>query len=416
MSKLIDRTQRILLAPKAEWPVIAAEPDTTAGLYRGYIAILAAISPIAMFAKSTLIGYHIPLLGSYRVDMMDGVIGAVISYGLSLVAVYVFALIVNALAPTFGGQKDSLLALKVTAYSMTAAWIAGIAQILPLIGVLIGIAGGVYSVYLLYLGLPVTMKAPADKAVGYTAVVCVAALVLYWIIALIVGGVMGTAMGARGLWGGATVTESGRFDKDSPLGKLEEWGRNVEEAGKRVDAEAGAKGAASSAAIGQLMGAVVGADASVEALSTDQLKTYVPETLAGLPRTSVTAERNGALGFQVSEANALYEDGKGRSLRLSLNDTGGAQGLVALAAWAGVEQERSWESGYERDYRQDGRMMHDRWDNATGSGEYGLVVGGRFAIEVSGKAASIDELKAAVASGIDIAALEAIAQAGKKGG
>jgi Yip1-like protein len=416
MSKLVDRTQRILLAPKAEWPVIAAEPDTTAGIFRGYVAILAAISPIAMFVKSTLIGYHIPLLGPYRVDMMDGLIGAIISYGLSLLAVYVFALIVNALAPTFGGQKDSLLALKVTAYSMTAAWIAGVAQILPLISVLIGIAGAAYSVYLLYLGLPVTMKAPADKAVAYTAVVCVAALLLYWIIALIVGGVMGTTLGARSLWGGPTVMESDRFDKYSPLGRLEEWSGNVEEAGKRVEAEAATKGAPSSAAIGQLMGAVVGADTSLEALSTDQIKTYIPATLAGLPRTSVTAERNAALGFQVSEANALYEDDKGRSLRLSLNDTGGAHGLVALAAWAGVEQERSWDSGYERDYRQDGRMMHERWDNATGSGEYGLVVGGRFAIEVSGKAASMDELKAAVASGIDIAALEAIAQAGKKPG
>jgi hypothetical protein len=64
MSNLIDRVQRILLAPKAEWPVIAAEADTTAGLYTRYIALLAAIGPLAMFVKATLIGYHIPLLGS----------------------------------------------------------------------------------------------------------------------------------------------------------------------------------------------------------------------------------------------------------------------------------------------------------------------------------------------------------------
>ena len=99
--------------------------------------------------------------------------------------------------------------------------------------------------------------------------------------------------------------------------------------------------------------------------------------------------------------NAVYGDGQGRSLRLSLNDTGGAQGLVQLAAWAGVEQERSWDGGYERDYRQDGSMLHERWDNASGSGEFGIVVGGRFAIHVAGQAANIDELKSAVASGID---------------
>jgi hypothetical protein len=210
--------------------------------------------------------------------------------------------------------------------------------------------------------------------------------------------------------GGPAITRSGGFDEDSALGKIEAWGRNVEEAGRRAGASTDAKGVPDSAAVGQLLGAVVGADSSREALSTEQLKTFIPETLAGLPRTSLTAERNAALGFQVSEANAQYADGQERSLRLSLNDTGGAQGLLALADWAGVEQERSWDTGYERDYRQDGRMVHERWDSASGSGEFGLVVGGRFAIKVEGRAASIDELKSAVATGIDIAALDAIAR------
>ena len=49
MSKLIDRVKAILLTPTTEWPVIAAEPETTSGLYTKYIMILAAIGPIAMF-------------------------------------------------------------------------------------------------------------------------------------------------------------------------------------------------------------------------------------------------------------------------------------------------------------------------------------------------------------------------------
>jgi hypothetical protein len=55
-------------------------------------------------------------------------------------------------------------------------------------------------------------------------------------------------------------------------------------------------------------------------------------------------------------------------------------------------------------------MVHERWDSASGSGEFGLVVGGRFAIKVEGRAVGIDELKSAVATGIDIAALDAIAR------
>lgn len=44
-----------------------------------------------------------------------------LSYVLALAGVYVIALIVNALTPTFGGQKDRTQALKTVAYAYTAS-------------------------------------------------------------------------------------------------------------------------------------------------------------------------------------------------------------------------------------------------------------------------------------------------------
>lgn len=410
MSNLIGRAQRILLAPGAEWPVIAAETDTTAGIYRNYIAILAAIGPVAMFLKTTLIGYQVPFVGSYRVDFLDGLIAMLVNYALSLVAVYVFALIINALAPTFGSQKDSLLALKSAAYAMTAAWIAGIGQLLPFLGVLIAVAGAGYSVYLLYLALPVTMKTPADKAVAYTAVSVVAAMLLFWIVAVIAGGVVGRG-GWMGGYGGPVVSREIKIDNDSALGKLEQWGKEVETAGKRAEESAKQQGGVpDSAAIGELMGAVVGAGKPGDALPLEQIKSFVPETLADLPRTDISTERNAALGFEVSEAKATYSDGAGRTLRPEMNDTGGAKGLLALANWAGVEQEREWSGGYERDYLLNGSMVHERWHAASGIGEYGLIVARRFSVEISGNVASMEELKAALGAGVDLARLESLAK------
>jgi Yip1-like protein len=410
MSNLIERAKNILLSPKTEWPVIAAEPETTSGLYTKYIMILSALGPIAMFFKTTMIGTQVPFLGTFRVDMGTGLTQLVLTYVLGLVAVYLFALIVNALAPTFGGQKDSIQSLKTVAYASTAGWVAGVGQLLPWIGMLIGLAGGIYTIYLLYLGLPVTMKSPPDKAAGYTAVSIIVAIVLMWICWLIVGGVIGRGMMNGYGVGGAAVTQSGGFDKDSTGAAIEEWGKQMEKAGKAVEESAQAQGGVpSGAAIGALMGAVAGGAKGVDALPTDQIKTFLPETLAGLPRTNVSAERNAAMGFQVSEARADYSDGAGRSLKLEINDTGGAQGLVALASWAGVEQEREWDGGYERDYRADGRMIHERWDATNGSGEYGMIVGQRFSLQVSGKATSMDELKAALATGVNVAGLETVA-------
>ena len=163
------------------------------------------------------------------------------------------------------------------------------------------------------------------------------------------------------------------------------------------------------AAVGQLLGAIAGSAKGGEALPTDQMKAFLPSTLAGLPRTNLSAERNTAMGMQVSEAQADYSDGAGRNLQLEITDTGGAQGFVALASWANVEEEREWDGGYERSYNADGRMVHERWDAKNSHGEYGVIVGKRFSIQVSGNAASMDELKAALATGVNVAALEAAA-------
>lgn len=115
MSNLITRVQNILMTPKTEWPVIAAEPETTAGLYTRYILIVSALGPIAMFLKGTLIGTSVPFVGTFRVGMGAGLSMAVLSYVLGLVGIFLFAWVINALAPTFGGQKDSVQALKAAA-------------------------------------------------------------------------------------------------------------------------------------------------------------------------------------------------------------------------------------------------------------------------------------------------------------
>jgi hypothetical protein len=412
MGNLIGRVQNILLTPKTEWPVIAAEPDTIGGLYTRYILLVSALGPIAMFLKYSVFGVGMPFVGTYRMGMGAGIGMAVSSYVLGLIAVFLFSLIINVLAPSFGGQKDGVQALKAAAYAATAGWVAGIAQIVPWIGWLIGMAGGIYSIYLLYLGLPHTMKAPVEKAGGYTAVSVIAAIVLGWICWAIVGAMFWSGMAGPMGMPSATISSGGGFEAGSTGAALEKWGKQIEAAGKAVDESAKQNnGAPSAAAVGALVGAVVaGNKPGVTALPPDQLKNFLPETLAGLPRTAVSASRDAALGFEVAEASADYSDGAGKNLKLKINDTGGAQGLVALASWADVEEQKEWQGGYEKTYRDGGRIVHERWDSSSETGEYGVIVGQRFAVGVSGSARSMDELKAAHGS-INVAALEAAAVA-----
>ena len=174
---LVDRAKRILRSPRTEWEVIDNEPTTPAQLFTGYAMPLAAIGPIAQIIGYSVFGVSVPFAGHYRVPIGSAITSALVTYVLALAGTYVLGLIIDALAPTFSGQRSQIQALKVAVYSSTASWLAAIFHLIPGLRVLTIL--GLYSLYLLYLGLPVLMKSPRDKAVGYTAVVIVVAIVLF---------------------------------------------------------------------------------------------------------------------------------------------------------------------------------------------------------------------------------------------
>jgi hypothetical protein len=172
---LVERVKAILLTPKTEWTVIEAETGDANYLFTNYVAMLAAVPAVAAF-----LGYSIAGLGIGR-----ALIFGIFLYVIYCAAWYVEALVIDALAPTFGGQKNLPNALKVSAYSSTAAWLAGIFQLIPPLSVLSIV--GLYSLYLLWLGLPALMKSPPDKATGYTAAVVAIMIVIMFVVILILG-------------------------------------------------------------------------------------------------------------------------------------------------------------------------------------------------------------------------------------
>ena len=180
---LTERVKNIIVQPAQEWRVIEKEPTTTPELYTSYDMILAAIGPVASIIGLSIFGVSTPLTGAYRLPLGSVIGHAVVSYALALAGVYVFGLVINALAPTFLGAKNEIQALKVAAYSSTASWLAGIVMVVPALSFLQIL--GLYSLYLLYLGLPLLMKAPAERALVYTVVVIVVGMVIMVLIGAI---------------------------------------------------------------------------------------------------------------------------------------------------------------------------------------------------------------------------------------
>lgn len=394
LNKLVARAKAILLSPRNEWPVIADESTTVADLYKGYILVLAAIPAVFGFIGMARLGFGV------------GLTSLLVSYAMGLVMVYVMSLIVDALAPTFGGQKNNIQALKVVAYAGTASWVAGVAQIVPFLGILISLAGAVYSIYLLYLGLPHTMKCPREKAAGYTAVVVIIVIVVGAVIGMVVGGVTGVGS----MMSGASY----RSNDNSTLGKMQQWADEMEAASKKLEeAQQSGDQAAQEDALKAMFGAALGGGTQVESLAPDRLKAFVPSKLGGLSRSSISSERGGMMGVQISNANATYSNDSGRELRLEITDAGTAKGLLGLAGWTGVEGEKEADGFYEKTYRKGGRLIHEEWDSNAASGQYTVVVGDRFTVKVEGAAGSVRELRAA-AEELDLDGLAKLRNEGVK--
>ena len=197
LGKLIERVKGIILSPKAEWEKIATESADVKSLYVGYAMILAAIPAICSFIGMTLIGVSVPIVGTIRTPIGSGIATMIITYVLGLGFLYLVSLIINALAPTFDGQKDPVQALKVIVYASTPVWLAGVFSLIPLLGVL-SIIAGLYGLYLLYIGLSPLMKNPQEKSIGYTALIVVCYIVLAIIIGVVVGAVSGGGAALRG--------------------------------------------------------------------------------------------------------------------------------------------------------------------------------------------------------------------------
>lgn len=191
---IIERAKNIILKPRETWAVIDVEPATTQSIYMPYVLVLAAIGPIAQFVGGQVFGY-----GAFGIifhpPIGTALVSAILSYGLALATTFALSLVIDGLAPNFGGQKNQVQALKVAAYSATAGWLAGIFGLIPALAIL-GLLG-LYSLYLLYLGLPILMKVPQDKALGYTVVVIIVAVVLFLIVGAIVASL--TAPSLRGI-------------------------------------------------------------------------------------------------------------------------------------------------------------------------------------------------------------------------
>jgi hypothetical protein len=207
----VQRAINLVVQPKAELTRAAVEPATQAGLIGGYAAILALLPAIG-----GLLGVFIATLrylSAFASILLGSIISILLLYavrdlGLTVLMGVIFA----ALAPNFGGQRNSIGALKLAVYAATPIWImmflGGLLSFTPApLEYLFMIIGFGYAGFIIYVGAKPLLGVPEQQAPAVAAIGTIVWLVLYILLTYVLGALIGAF--AYGGGGGAHVVVVG---------------------------------------------------------------------------------------------------------------------------------------------------------------------------------------------------------------
>ena len=362
---LFERIKNILMQPRAEWDRIALEHSEPGKLYAGYVLPLALVGAVAVFIGACLVGSD-PFGHSLRTPVVTGAVDAASGALLALAGTYILALIANALAPNFGSPKDAGQAHKLAAYSATAGLVAGFSYILPQVAPLVALAGAVYSLVLLYLGLPRLMQTPDDKRVGYFMAIVVIGIFVLFIASFGLSAVRGFIPG-YGAEGGYTfgrtapaAADHAAPDQSAEIRDLIRQARALQNAG----------------------GVTV---------SPARVRDQLPQSLPGGFRLASSSD--GATEG-VARAEGVYRSADAE-LRLTLMQTGSVDALATVATGINVRNTPQSGDGYARMQAIDGRIYFEAVNTSAPSARY-AVVGRGIALSAEGTNITLDQARAAV--------------------
>ena len=420
---IVDRIKNICLTPNTEWPVIASEPSSTGSLMHGYVAPLAAVGASRrLHRRHDCRNEHVSLwapTGCHRLPWACR--GRVVGHRRDHRRRVWSASSSTRWRRRSAPNRTAARAMKVAVYSFTPAWVAGVLRIIPALGVL-AILGAFYGFYLLYLGLPALMKAPKEKAAGYTVVTIVARIrrVCRRLEPSAVSMVGGRAIGT-GCWATSPRRRRVRVPARAKCSstRTARWAscRNSARRWRRATRRWKRRRRAATRMPRQRPPWIRSARCSaagkkVDPLEIDQMKSFLPPTLAGFSKQgNGTAEKSGFASLMVSKAEANYSDGS-KTVNIGISDSGGASGIMGLAGWAALQTSKEDDNGSERVSKVNGRLVHEQ-TRKNGEDEFDIILGDRFVVSASSRDVKLNQLKAIV-SALDLNKIESMKDVGVK--
>jgi hypothetical protein len=168
----LRRATRLILAPGAEWAVIAAEGPGARPLLIGYVVPLSLLPATAWMAGLALFPREIVLLEEELTRYTPAFVlrAGAVTFASSVASVAALAAAFFALAPMYGRSRDWARAWTVASYGSTPFFLGGLLLVKPVVVGFVALLALFQAGYLYVVGLEALGLARPREGIEYVAV------------------------------------------------------------------------------------------------------------------------------------------------------------------------------------------------------------------------------------------------------
>ncbi len=178
--------------PKKEWQSIRDSQCSAAACMLRYVAIVASIPAVSGYIGTTRVGWEIGAAGTHYLSRESAGMIAILTYLAMVTGVFGMGYMIRWMSQTYGEEMPLGRCVVLAAYVATPLFLIGVMMLYPILwlNMLLGLPVVAYTVYLLYVGIPIMMEVNPEKgflfassvlSVGLVAMVAIlAATVILW--------------------------------------------------------------------------------------------------------------------------------------------------------------------------------------------------------------------------------------------
>jgi hypothetical protein len=193
---MIQHTFGLLTSPSKHWRSIAQLDDNTLTTLLLYPCFMALIPAVAWYFGTTTEGWTVGSGEAIKLTRESALQICILVYLTMLGCVAAIGYFIHWMADTYGAKSTITKGIVITGLTATPLFISGIVGVYPLLwlDMLIGVFAVSWSVYLMYLGIPIVMDIPEERGFLFSSAVMAIGLVI--LICLMVASVFLWDLGA----------------------------------------------------------------------------------------------------------------------------------------------------------------------------------------------------------------------------